>query len=147
MRRSSILPLLLCALVVFGGTVFGGTVVTGTSTASAAEGDPRDFCSYSPDYPFGWSFNEACEGHDTCIVDLPDAASLLERLACDDGFFADLLDSSHLGVDRVCEDSPVCSFLARMYYRVVRYVTLLTWGGEDALRDLPGIAAPLPGGG
>ena len=123
MRRPFILALLVCALAVVGGTV--------PSTAIAAEGDPGDYCSYAPDYPFGWSFNEACRGHDTCIADLPATASLLERLGCDDAFFDDLLNSAHLSLEAACEESAICSLLARIYYRVVRTVTLLSWGAVD----------------
>ena len=123
MRRSFILALLVSLLVVAGGTK--------ASPAVAAEGDPGDYCSHSPDYPFGWSFNEACRGHDTCIADLPVTASLLERLGCDDSFLADLLDAQHRSLDAVCEDSAICSLLAGLYHRVVRTVTMLSWGAVD----------------
>lgn len=123
MRRPFILTLLVCLLVVAGGAT--------PSVATAAEGDPGDHCSYSPDYPFGWSFNEACGGHDSCIADLPAAASLLERLGCDDTFLDDLLGSAHLSLEAACEESTICSLLARLYYRVVRTVTLLSWGAVD----------------
>ncbi len=123
MRRLSILALLVCALAVFGGTP--------PSVASADEGDPGDFCSYSPDYPFGWSFNEACRGHDTCIAGLPTGVTLLDRLGCDDSLLDDLLAAPHLSLQAACEDSAICSLLARVYYRVVRYVTLVSWGAVE----------------
>ena len=123
MRRLSILTLLACLLVVASGTA--------ASVANAAEGDPGDHCSYSPDYPLGWSFNEACRGHDTCLAGLPSVASLLERLGCDDSFLADLLEAPHRSLDAVCEDSAICSLLAGLYHRVVRTVTLLAWDGVD----------------
>lgn len=123
MRRLSILAFLVCVLAVAGGTA--------PAVATAAEGDPGDYCSFSPDYPFGWSFNQACEGHDACLDALPAAASLLDRLGCDDDFFDDLMDSAHLSVEAVCAESTICSFLARIYYRVVRYATLLTSGAVE----------------
>jgi len=129
MRRSSILVLAVCALVIAGGTAI-------PVPADAAEGDPDDWCSYSPDYPFGWSFNEACEGHDTCLDDLPMPASLLDRLGCDDEFLEQLLESTHLSIGAVCAESAICRLLATIYYRVVRYVTLLT-GGAIAPPSLP----------
>jgi len=128
MRRLSTLAFAVC-VIVLSGLALSGTVTP--SPAGAAEGDPGDFCSFSPDYPFGWSFNEACEGHDSCLDELPTAASLLDRLGCDDDFFDDLLGSVHLSVDAVCEESTICSLLARIYYRVVRYVTLLTSGAVE----------------
>ncbi len=124
MRRPSILALAVCALVFASGTVL-------LSSASAAEGDHGDFCSFSPDYPFGWSFNEACEGHDSCLDALPGGASLLDRLGCDDDFLDDLLDSTHLSLQAACDESSICSLLARIYYRVVRYVTVQMWGAVE----------------
>src|SRR5690606_21961850 len=131
------------ALVVVGGTA-------APSSAVAAEGDPDDFCSYSPDYPFGWSFNEACEGHDTCIAGLPAGITLLERLACDDTFFDDLLESSHHGLEGACAQRRVGSLLADPYHSVVRFATLLTWGAIDfplsgpARTESPTSGAPGP---
>lgn len=127
MRRSSILALLLCALAVFGGTSTGAL----TGGVSAAEGDPDDYCSFSPDYPFGWSFNDACRGHDECLIDLPDTALLPDRLNCDDTFLDLLLESPHVSLDGVCAESRFCSFLANLYYRVVRVVTLLSGGAIE----------------
>ena len=137
MRRSLILALLVCALVAVGGTASGATL----RTTQAAEGDPGDFCSYSPDRPFGWDFNGACEGHDGCLLELPDTALLPDRLGCDDSFFEDLLQAPHLETQRVCGESPFCTFLAALYHRVVRYVTLLSAGAIE----LP-VAALDPGG-
>ena len=125
MRRLSILTLLLCALVGF----------VGTSSATAAEGEAGDFCSHSPDYPFGWSFNDACRGHDECLFDLPSGAPLPDRLGCDDAFFTDLLSSPHHAAQEVCQESALCSFLAGVYYRVVSSMTLLSGGAID-LGDL-----------
>lgn len=136
MRRSSILALLLCAIVVGGGTSSGAL----TGSASAAEGDPDDYCSYSPDFPFGWSFNDACRGHDECLIDLPDAAPLPDRLDCDDTFLDLLLDSPHVSLEGVCEESRLCNFLANLYYRVVRTVTLLSGGAIE----LPSAQSPGP---
>lgn len=123
MRRLFILALLVGAFVVAGGT--------DASPASAAEGDSDDYCSHSPDYPFGWSFNEACEGHDSCLFALPSNAPVEDRLGCDDLFFDDLLGSAHLDLEAACEESQFCQFLATLYYRVVRWVTLLTHGGGE----------------
>src|SRR3546814_19821221 len=67
---------------------------------------PGDFCFYSPDRPFGWDFNGACEGHDGCLLELPNAALLPDRLGCDDSFFEDLLQAPHLEMQRACEESP-----------------------------------------
>lgn len=123
MRRLLILAPLVCLLALAGGAT--------PSVAVAAEGDPGDHCSYSPDYPLGWSFNGACLGHDTCLAALSATASLLERLGCDDTFLADLLEAPHRSLDAVCEDSAICSLLAGLYHRVVRTVTLLSWGAVD----------------
>ena len=124
MRRLSILAALVAVLVVSAGTH--------AAPARAAEGDPGDFCSYSPDYPFGWNFNGACRGHDECLHELPATALLPDRLHCDDTFFDALLSSPHLSLQGVCEDSAFCHLLANIYHRVVRTVTLLTGGGLDA---------------
>ena len=124
MRRLSILAALAAVLVVSAGTW--------AAPAQAAEGDPGDFCSYSPDYPFGWNFNGACRGHDECLDRLPADARLPDRLSCDDAFHGALLHASHLSLPGVCEDSAFCRLLATVYYRVVRTVTLLTGGAVDA---------------
>lgn len=123
MRRLSIVALLVCALAVSAGT---------TDRASAAEGDPGDYCSYSPDYPFGWSFNAACEVHDTCIDALDAGATLDERLACDDVFLDAMFAAPHLRVEGRCAESGLCAFLARIYHGVVRWVTLQTWPAPPA---------------
>ncbi|MGE3962008.1 MAG: hypothetical protein AB7F65_10035 [Dehalococcoidia bacterium] len=121
MRRYTILVLLVAAVAALGVT---------SAPAQAAEGDPGDFCSFSPDYPFGWSFNDACRGHDECL-DGVSGSALPDRLDCDDGFLDALLDSPHLTLQGVCAESRFCSFLATLYHRVVRTVTLLSAGSSD----------------
>lgn len=126
MRRQIILVLIAATL----GVLFG------TSSVAAAEGDPGDYCSYSPDYPFGWNFNDACREHDACLDDLPATASLEDRLACDEGFLEGLLDASHLSLPVACNESLFCRWLATVYYRVVRYATLFFGGAFDSLGRL-----------
>lgn len=127
MRRTLILALLVLVLAGAGGTLPAGE----SSRARAAEGDPDDFCSHSPDFPFGWSFNEACRGHDECLLDLPDTALLPDRLGCDDSFFDDLLESTHLRIEGACAESRICRVLASLYYQVVRFVSMVALGGVE----------------
>ncbi len=131
MRRCTILVLLVAAVIALGVT---------PAPARAAEGDPGDFCSFSPDYPFGWNFNDACRGHDECLDGVPDSA-LPDRLDCDDGFLDALLDAPHITLRGVCEESRLCSFLANLYHRAVRTVTLLSAGATDLERPTAGSAA------
>jgi len=115
--------LLASVLVLLAVTLISGA--RPASEAHAADGDPGDYCSQSPDYPLGWNFNEACRGHDECIDDLRAAGdrSIPARLECDDVFLDDLLASPHAVAVGACSQHLVCRVVAQIYYYVVRFVT------------------------
>ena len=119
MRRLTILAALLTLLGGFG-------VAAPPPSADAREGGPGDYCTQAPDYPLGWQFNDACRGHDECLDALPRAASLADRLDCDEAFLHDLLEAPHVVAPLACEEHLFCRVMAAVYYRVVRTATVLS---------------------
>lgn len=137
MRRLSSVALL--------SAVLGMVVVTAVpSGATAAEGDPDDYCSHSPDRPLGWLFSEACRGHDECLAALinPDRDS---RLACDDSFLDELLEAPNAFTGRACGESPLCRLIANVYHFVVRFVSLQFASVAPVALDAEGGAGEGPG--
>ncbi len=119
MRRLSSVTLLLTLLGVLAVTPAGPR-----GAATAAEGDPDDYCTHAPDRPFGWQFSDACRGHDECLDALDRDTDRRARLACDDTFLEALLEAPSAFSERLCAESVVCRLLARIYHSVVRLVTL-----------------------
>ena len=118
MRYTSILPVVLALLVLFGVT---------TGTTEGQEGTSGDYCSYSPDRPLGWYFSPACEQHDGCIDALAAGVTLEERLRCDEEFRVDLHLATRAGTPGVCGDNLVCRLVADIYYIVVRFLTVQSY--------------------